>query len=235
MRLTCNFKSIAIAVCILIIVLYILPANVTAMKNPSAVYCTELGYQFEINKTTAGEIGMCRLSDTVTVPAWKFLQGQQGQNFSYCRQKGYDQKFVKDVKVCQNAMVDSCMVCILPDHREIEATQLMNISYEENKCGDGICSYPNNYQNCPQDCPSGGRDGYCDKVKDSICDRDCTRGEDPDCPLLVFKNTETGTSVRITPLPQSSPTPKATPGFAMVTGIIGLATGIFIITKQAKR
>lgn len=229
-------KQISIIPGLIIIALIIIPGIAGAIKNPSMVYCTGLGYEYDVDKTPGGdEIGMCHLSQNITVTAWIFLQGLEGQEFSYCRQKGYDQKFVQNATVCENAMVDSCMVCILPDHREVEATLLMNLSYEENTCGDGICGYPNNYENCPADCPSGTRDGYCDKVNDSICDRDCTRGEDPDCPLLVLNTTGTRSSASPSPTPQSSPTTTTTPGLAATAGIAGTAAAAFIVAQRAKR
>jgi putative hemolysin len=235
--MNCLYKyinNLFLIVIILICVYAIIPRAV-AMSDPSAVYCTALGYTYGINKTPQGDHGYCILPDNKTADAWQFLQGEVSPEYSGCAKKGYSQKIVYNKKICSEFMTESCAVCVLDNTTETEVTKFMNLSFDTTRCGDNHCSFGENYKTCPGDCPSGGRDEYCDRVKDGICDRDCTRGEDPDCPLPILKSTETGTSVPTTPLPQRSPTPTATPGFAIATGIIGLAAGISLLTKRAKR
>ena len=53
----------------------IMPA--AAMKDPSAVYCEALGYDFTTLATEEGEQGLCTLPDG-RVDAWQFLQGKAG-------------------------------------------------------------------------------------------------------------------------------------------------------------
>jgi len=76
----------------------------------------------------------------------------------------------------------------LENGTEVEVTDLMNLSFRETICGDGICGMPENYGTCPKDCPSGSYDNFCDGIKDGKCDPDCKEkyGEsaikmDPDC------------------------------------------------------
>ena len=211
---------ILLIICILFSGLSLLPEIGFAMKNPSAVYCTGLGYLFSIENTPAGEIGQCTLPNNLTVSAWKFIQGEEGLNYTYCRQKGYDQKVIHDATVCQNAFADSCVVCIVGGNQEVEATKLMNLSYNEAICGDGICGFGEKYGICPQDCPSGSWDGYCDRVKDNICDPDCVKGEDPDCPMLVELQPTT-------PAPVAATTTKASPGFEYVAAAAAFAAMAF--------
>ena len=156
-----------------------MPAN--ALLNPAAVYCEALGYNYTIQSTEHGERGLCQLSNGDVVDAWEFLQGKVAQNYSYCCQKGYEIKTVKDSEKCLKFLTDECAVCVLEDGTEVEVTELMNLSFEETVCGDGTCGIPENFNTCPRDCPSGGMDGYCDGVSDGICDPDCTSSMDPDC------------------------------------------------------
>jgi len=157
------------------------PASALALKNPAAVYCTAMGYEYRVEHTANGDVGYCILPGAEIVDAWKFLLGEIAQDKSYCASKGYGHKIVKNPKTCQRFLTDTCMVCILGDGREVEVTELMKLILEETVCGDGVCGIPENYKSCTQDCPSGSRDGYCDRVKDGRCDPDCSVKEDPDC------------------------------------------------------
>ena len=133
-----------------------MPAN--ALLNPAAVYCEALGYNYTIQSTEHGERGLCQLPNGDVVDAWEFLQGKVAQNYSYCCQKGYEIKTVKDSKKCLKFLTDWCAVCVLEDGTEVEVTELMNLSFEETVCGDGTCGISENFNTCPRDCPSGGMD-----------------------------------------------------------------------------
>jgi len=154
-----------------IIVLFILSIsrNSCALRNPAAVYCDALGYESFTKKSPKGDLAMCRLPDGTIVDAWKFLSGEEAQEYSYCAKQGYEIK-----------TINHTAYCILPDGSEVDVITLMGLNFEETRCGDGTCGIPENYSTCPEDCPSGGWDGYCDKVKDGIIDPDCKEGEDPD-------------------------------------------------------
>lgn len=165
--------------------LSIMAGLASAIMNPAAVYCTSLGYEYVIETTEEGQRGFCKLPNNQTVDAADFLRGVVALNRSYCAKMGYEAKHVEDSENCK-----SCTVCVLPDGTEVEVTELMGLSFEEGRCGDGTCGFPENYLTCPEDCPSGSVDEYCDGVKDGICDPDCELGEDPDCqapgPTLGF-------------------------------------------------
>ena len=158
--------------------------TVSAALNPSAVYCQAAGYEFIIEETEKGQVGICRFTDGREVDSWAFLNGREALNYSYCVSQGYGFKHVEDSPLCK-----SCTVCILPDGSEVEVTELMGLSFYETTCGDGSCGIREDYSKCPEDCPSGNIDSLCDGVADGICDPDCTlingsgfRPEnDPDC------------------------------------------------------
>jgi len=160
-----------------------------ALKNPAAVYCTALGYDYFIGETRKGDRGICRLPNGRLVNAWWFLKGKIASEYGYCEKMGHGMKAVADPGVCAPVYSSECSVCVLADGTEVEVTQLMNLSFVESICGDGSCGLLENFSTCPEDCPSGGIDEYCDSVSDGQCDEDCLEaGEyDPDCPDLDIK------------------------------------------------
>ena len=167
----------------------VLPA--AAMKNPAAVYCLAMGYQDTDVKDAAGnDVNICIMPDGKGVGSWEFLRGMAGQQYSYCARQGMGQKTVASWSVCSHLLAESCAVCVAKDGRETEVTKLMNLSFEESLCGDGICAGPENAETCPQDCPHSGKDFVCEAAPDGKCDPDCTGlFADPDCamrnPLLL--------------------------------------------------
>jgi len=204
---------------ILVLLLLILFTYTTsALKNPSAVYCEALGYEFVIFSSPYGEVGKCLLPNGTAVDAWDFYKGKVAIDYSYCAKMGYEAKHVER-EDCK-----SYLVCVLPNGTEVEVAELMGLSFEETTCGDGVCGIPENHSSCPQDCKSGGEDGYCDGVKDEICDPDCLNGEDVDCineteieavPTITAPTT-TPTSASPTNVPTTSKTPSETPGFEII-------------------
>jgi len=167
---------------LLFITLLIIANPVFALKNPAAVYCKELGYEYIIETwIDGGQIGLCKLPNNQTVDAWAFLSGKVAKEYSYCKKHNYEIKTVENKDTCSSVYSSECAVCVMKDGREVEVTKLMNLSFEEGVCGDGICAVGEDFKICPEDCPSGGEDGYCDGVLDHICDQDCEMEEDPDC------------------------------------------------------
>ena len=63
------------------------------------------------------------------VDAWDFLRGKVGQDYSYCQQKGYQIKTVKDTEKCIRFGTVECAVCILEDGTEVEVTELMGLDF----------------------------------------------------------------------------------------------------------
>lgn len=158
---------------ILILCVVLLVANISAVKEPSAVYCSELGYKFVIESTVAGDIGMCEFPDGVKVNARDFLDGKVGQEYSYCNQEGYELKIINDSEKCKSVFSKECAVCI-KEGDEIEVTTLMNLSFIEGVCGDNLCALDEFYETCPEDCFCG--DGVCDSERDEdpiSCAEDC--------------------------------------------------------------
>lgn len=156
---------------------------VLAMTNPASTYCQALGYEYQtVRADDGGESGYCNLQDGRSVDAWKFLLGQEAEDCSYCAKRGYQTEVVSDPKFCQKFMTDQCAACVLENGEMVEVTRLMNLSFGEDTCNDGICGMFENTANCPMDCPSGERDEYCDGQRDGKCDPDCVGAADPDCP-----------------------------------------------------
>jgi len=188
-----------------------------AMKNPAAVYCEELGYTYKVQKTELGDLGLCVLPNGKEVDAWKFLEGKDAQEYSYCKKHGYEIKTIMGDYCLERINSLECAVCIVNGEYE-EVTEIMGLSFEETICGDGVCGLPENYKNCPTDCPSGSYDLYCDCLKDGICDPDCKKTEDPDC------TEEREVSVE-------KPETKRTPGFEILLSILALLTTLPMLRK----
>jgi len=159
----------------------LLIAPVYAMLNPSAVYCSALGYNYIIEKKSEGDWGYCILPNGTKVDSWLFLEGKTGISDNYCSKQGLKTKTIVDPDKCITFLTDECAMCLLANGTEIEVTELMGLTFNESFCGDGACGMPENNKTCPQDCPSGEIDEYCDGVADKICDPDCNPGEDTDC------------------------------------------------------
>lgn len=153
--------------------------SVYSYKDPSAVYCTSLGYEFKIVKIPEGEVGTCVFPDNTSADSWNFLLGKEALKWSYCTKNGYEARHITNMKICNFS--DECTVCVLTNGTEIEVTKFMELNFVEGMCGDGVCVIGENYGNCPKDCPSGSSDGYCDGIKDGKCDPDCTPETDSDC------------------------------------------------------
>jgi putative hemolysin len=173
--------------------------TVSAALNPAAVYCTSLGYRYVTEATGNGDFGYCMVDGKKT-DAWKFIQGEESPEKSYCTKRGYKLRVVNDYGVCGRwLLTESCAVCVMPNGTEQEVTEAMGLTFQETTCGDGRCGIPEDYSSCPKDCGSGDIDGLCDAVKDGICDQDCSlqnkAGEDMDC-----TNAPTTTTARPGPL-----------------------------------
>ncbi|PIN70227.1 hypothetical protein COV93_02405 [Candidatus Woesearchaeota archaeon CG11_big_fil_rev_8_21_14_0_20_43_8] len=121
--------------------------GVVALLNPSAVYCDALGYTTVVEPTAAGDMVYC-LIDGKKVDSWKFLLGNVSTENNYCQKQGYDQTMTDD---CYPLLLDSCLACIV-NGTKIEVTHLMNLSFFEEICGDGVCDGHENKTFCPEDC-----------------------------------------------------------------------------------
>jgi putative hemolysin len=187
-------------------ILFLIASPAMAITNPAATYCQALGDQYQIVKQDDGsEAGFCKLRDGSSVDAWKFLLGLEAQDSGYCAQRGYSTEVVSDPKFCQKFMTDQCAACALENGELVEVTRLMNLSFGEDRCNDGVCGLRENTGNCPRDCPSGERDGYCDGQRDGKCDPDCQGAADPDCPEKGGQSSSKGTESSIIGSPIMKP------------------------------
>jgi putative hemolysin len=182
-RDTIYFKSATIIMLGLALFAALFPSS--ALKNPAAVYCQSLGYNYRIEMADNGEVGYCLLPNGQSVDAWEFLLGEAGQEFGYCARMGLRQEVVEGYRTCFLFATPSCAACILGNGSKVEVTRLMNLSFNEATCNDGRCGFPEDYRSCPADCPTGGLDGACDGMRDGKCDPDCQGAADPDCPEKV--------------------------------------------------
>jgi len=130
---------------------------VSGAVNPAATYCQDLGYEWAIEKTEEGEIGVCKFPDGTTVKDWDFLTGKSGQEWSYCKEKGYELKILSDTKKCSSIYSENCVVCVLKTGAEIEASKLLSFETQKESCGNKKCDLEENKENCPQDCLSKNR------------------------------------------------------------------------------
>jgi C1A family cysteine protease/putative hemolysin len=69
------------------------------MANPAAIYCTDLGYKYNITDTQNGQEGVCSFPDGSQCEEWQFLEGLCGQNYSYCALNGYDIITINNISV----------------------------------------------------------------------------------------------------------------------------------------
>jgi putative hemolysin len=135
------------------IIICVIPAE--ALRNPSAVYCQTLGYNYVTKETPDGTVGSCQISGSVECSAWDFLWGKCGTDYSYCAKQGLGQRTGRGAECGVDNKNAECLVCIQPDGRIQEVTRAMNLSLAEGVCGDGACVVGENNQNCPKDCPAG--------------------------------------------------------------------------------
>jgi len=63
------------------------------MSNPAALYCVSLGYKYKIVEDGKGDqYGFCIFPDGSEGEEWAFYRGKSNQEWSYCKQHGYDLK-----------------------------------------------------------------------------------------------------------------------------------------------
>jgi len=111
--------------------------QVTTMANPAALYCRELGYDYQIVEGKAGQSGQCVLPDTVC-DGWDFLNGKCGQTHNVCAQQGLKTVVRTDGK---NAYSQEYALCISEDGKtSTSATTLFGMS---DKIANSRCAQDN--------------------------------------------------------------------------------------------
>jgi C1A family cysteine protease/putative hemolysin len=88
----------------------------TGFSNPAAMYCQELGYEYQTVDGPDGQYGIVIFPDGTQCRAWDFLQGKCGQEFSYCAKCGYGIKTISDG---ENPFTREYAVCVDENNREV--------------------------------------------------------------------------------------------------------------------
>jgi subtilisin-like proprotein convertase family protein/C1A family cysteine protease len=100
------------------------------MANPAAVYCDELGYEYQVVDAAEGQHGICVLPDGSECDGWGFLQGKCGQSYSYCATQGYDLVTKSDGK---NSFSGEYGVCVRDGQEVGSVTELMGLAEKATK------------------------------------------------------------------------------------------------------
>jgi len=109
------------------------PVDYSAMGNPAAVYCEDLGYDFAIADEASGQVGYCSLPDGIMCKAWDFLEGKCGQSYNYCAQMGLETVTLNNGK---NSFSREYTVCISDEGEEIgPVTELSELAEKATGCG----------------------------------------------------------------------------------------------------
>jgi len=95
------------------------------MRNPAAVYCESLGYQFQVIKNSDGESGTCTFADGTSCEAWAFLEGSCGASYNACAARGFETQVVADGL---NGFTQSYAVCTSQGQPVQAATILTDLS-----------------------------------------------------------------------------------------------------------
>lgn len=106
-----------------VFLLAVLTAAASATPNPSASYCIDMGYNYVIDHTPDGDIGICQFPDGSYAEAWPFLRGESRSDMSYCKINGLEQEIANDSR-CPGYYTGSCVICALADGSGVEASAL---------------------------------------------------------------------------------------------------------------
>jgi C1A family cysteine protease len=100
------------------------------MANPAAVYCRELGYEYQVVDAAEGQHGVCVLPDGSECDGWAFLEGKCGQSHSYCATQGYDLVTKSDGK---NSFSEEYGVCVRDGQEVGTVTDLIGLAEKATK------------------------------------------------------------------------------------------------------
>ncbi len=144
---------------VLFSMVFLVVASASALMNPAAVYCQSNGFEYRIEDTSEGVVGLCCLPDGSWVDEWSFLQGHEGVGYSFCAKQGLDYRVVSSYSKCSHLGLDECLVCVTGEGVEVEVTEYMNLSLSETVCGDGVCGVGEEggcLKDCSLDVDEGG-------------------------------------------------------------------------------
>ncbi|MFH2028260.1 MAG: C1 family peptidase [Nanoarchaeota archaeon] len=108
-----------------------------AIKNPAAVYCDELGYDYELAETNGGQRGYCVVSDNIKFDEWDFFKGKVGKQYSYCAQQGMNIKTVVDNNVEKPVCVTNKGIFTFLSNNDQDMVEMMDL---DQKLSDGFNS-----------------------------------------------------------------------------------------------
>jgi putative hemolysin len=144
--MTMNPRLLILPLLLLAVCMVAVPA--AAMINPSAGYCTALGYQYADVAGADGSLtGYCMLPGNQTADAWQFLEGKVSPELSYCKKQGLDVRTVNDPAVC-GMLGSTCAVCVKADGSTQEVTKMMGLDFREKICSGDICCDPAKDKTC---------------------------------------------------------------------------------------
>jgi C1A family cysteine protease/putative hemolysin len=109
------------------------------MANPAAVYCRELGYEYQIVDTAGGQDGICVLPNGRSCGGWSFLEGSCGGSYSYCARHGYGWATKTDGR---NPFSRTYSVCVRGQQEIGAATELMGLSEKATKGSVPVAQSP---------------------------------------------------------------------------------------------
>jgi C1A family cysteine protease len=88
----------------------------SGLANPAAVYCSDLGYSYDILETAEGQVGICTFPEGLSCDAWDFLVGKCGQAHSICAKRGFKVETRSDGN---DMYSQEYGVCVTKDGKEI--------------------------------------------------------------------------------------------------------------------
>ncbi len=114
------------------------------ISNPAAVYCTDMGYEYQVvNEAGGGQSDTCTMPDGVVCSAWGFLQGRCGQSYSYCAKQGLGLRIATDGK---NPFSPEYAVCVDVHGKDVGSlTSLANLNTRLNRCAANNEQFNNSF------------------------------------------------------------------------------------------
>jgi len=99
-----------------------LPPGIEGLPDPSAVYCTKLGYKYEIRTLSDGsQIGYCVFDSfpgRKECPAWDFFNGLCGEEYTYCSKTGGVLVKIKNAGYVAACILPSGKICYEWDYSQ---------------------------------------------------------------------------------------------------------------------
>jgi len=148
------------------------------MPNPSAVYCKDLGYKYEIREDpkTKGQYGVCVFPDGSECGGWAFYRGECGKKW----QKENKEKCAKEgEQVNRNPLLGPTNKKCCFGLTEIRVSKSYSICVN---CGDGLCKWPEDEFNCPSDCKEN-QPRHCDAFHKCPFGEECYSFQDQKHPI----------------------------------------------------